>query len=230
LKKKSALFSLEDAKHFYMNTEKLPKEVRRAWFLFAHRFLPCVNSDWLRSLSGTKVKSRVNMFQFISVSDEAFVRWVLEVKYKRIKEEIDNGYEIDSKFVKPKGAHDSNRYLSRYNEIHAEVKAGRSKENQVIYNNWFWTYFKLHYKILFQDNSKISIEDIAASKHVALAGIDDIVPSSAKTTTYEVDENELESETKENCENGINNNPEVIATSQNDEDEQEIVKATKIEV
>jgi hypothetical protein len=100
----------------------------------------------------------------------------------------------------------------------------------VIYNNWFWTYFKLHYKILFQDNSKISSEDIAASKHVANAGIDDIVPSSAKTTTYEVDENELESETKENCENGINNNPEVIATSQNDEDEQEIVKATKIEV
>jgi hypothetical protein len=43
------------------------------------------------------------MFQFISVSDEDFVRWVLEVKYKRIKEEIDSGYEIESKFVKPKG-------------------------------------------------------------------------------------------------------------------------------
>jgi hypothetical protein len=218
-KSSSGLFNLEIASQFYLEDEKLPMNIRKAWYVFANRFLPCVNGEWLKCLTGVRVKSRINMFTYISVSDEAFARWVLEVKHQKIMEEQENGFDVEKKFEKPKGAHDSNKFLSRYNEIHAEVKAGRTDHNKNIYNNWFWTYFKLHNSRLFQETSKITKNDMDNSKVVAHATIDELIAPSATTITYDVDPNELiGTETDQENIEGIDKNSIDVTPELKDED------------
>ena len=82
------MFQIDDTKKFY--SKEVTKEIRLSWYIFAYKFLICVNSDWLKALSGNKAKLMVNMFKLVSVSDEAFTRWVLEVKYNRCLEDVKN--------------------------------------------------------------------------------------------------------------------------------------------
>ena len=154
------MLPLEISSKFYLTDKNLPKDVRKAWFIFAYNFLPCVNGEWLKCLSPAKAKQRTNMFRFISVSDEAYTRWLLEIKYNKVLDDINSTdtENKDKKFEKPKGAHDSCKFMHRYCAIYNEVDSGRTVETQTIYNNWFWTYYEKSYPAIFQDNSIITRE------------------------------------------------------------------------
>jgi hypothetical protein len=146
-----------ESDYFLSSSGDIPKKARRNWYIFGYKFLSCVNSEWLKCISGTKVKSSINMFRYITTSDEAFARWVLEVKREKIEEEPrqEENVEVKKPFVKKKGVHDSNRFSSRYNEIYKIVKNGRTIENRIIYNNWFWTYFRSLNPVHFSDSPSI---------------------------------------------------------------------------
>ena len=143
-------FQIQDTAKYY--TKEVSKEIRLSWYIFAYKFLSCVNSDWLKSITGRKAQLKINLFKFISVSDEAFTRWVLEVKYKKVMTDMKSNNSVTKKKPeKSRGSHDSLKFSRRYTEIYQEVKTGRSAETRTIYNNWFWTYFMKHNPLLFAD-------------------------------------------------------------------------------
>ena len=154
---KGQMFNIENAKYFY--DPKVPRDHRQAWYLFVYKFLVCVNGDLLKSIQGSKVKEQKNIFQDVSVSDEAFTRWVIEIKYKKVKYEVENPENIDMKnkkhFKKPPGQHASIMYSSRYAVIHAEVLQGR-KTTRNDWNDVFWNYYKAFHPDLFQERSIIT--------------------------------------------------------------------------
>ena len=124
------MFPLEIMNKFYDDT--IPQEARAPWYIFVYKFVVCVNSELLRAISGAQAKEQRNIFNYITISDEAFARWVLETKYLKVQAEVATGESTKKVFQKPSGAHDSNRYSSRYNEIHKLVREGRS----VSKNKW----------------------------------------------------------------------------------------------
>jgi hypothetical protein len=133
------------------------------------------------------------MFRFISTSDEAFVRWVMECKWKKLKEDHDAGKGSNRKFEKPKGAHDSLLYGHRYREIYDEVKRGRTKASETIFNNWFWTYFQAHNPTLFQETSSISQDNVMNSLRASHPDQDEARPvvSFAVTENFSIDPAEV---------------------------------------
>ena len=155
------MFPLEIMNKFYDDT--IPEEARAPWYIFVYKFVVCVNSELLRAISGAQAKEQRNIFNYITISDEAFARWVLETKYLKVQAEVARGESTKKAFQKPSGAHDSNRYSSRYNEIHKLVREGRSVSKNK-WNNLFWKYFKLQHKILFQEKTTITYEHMAAAK------------------------------------------------------------------
>jgi hypothetical protein len=181
------LFNLEHANDFFFESEDLvTKEIRSSWYMFAYRFLPCVNSDWLKCITGSRAKLCINMFKHITVSDEAFARWVLECKREKVEAEVTGpNREVDRKFEKPKGSHDSNKYMVRYLEIYEQVKLRRTDKNRIIYNNWFWTYFKKSNSIYFKEApSKARDVSINQTKMI-FPNLDDDINVLATTTTYD---------------------------------------------
>ena len=157
------MFDLEQTSRFY--DPKVPKDVRKAWYLFVYKFLICVNGDLLKSLQGSQAKEQKNIFSYVSVSDEAFVRWVLEIKYREVSAEAFNPQNEPKTFQKPKGQHDSLMYASRYYEIYTEVLEGR-KITRNDWNDVFWVYYKVNHAILFRENSIISQESLARASQI----------------------------------------------------------------
>ena len=113
------MFDLEQASRFY--DPKVPKDVRKAWYLFVFKFLICVNGDLLKSLQGAQAKEQKHKFSYASVLDEAFVQWVLKIKFRQVSSEAFNHKNEPKPFQKPKRQHDSFMYASRYYEIYNEV-------------------------------------------------------------------------------------------------------------
>lgn len=155
------MFPLEITNRFY--DDSIPEEARAPWYIFVYKFLVCVNGELLRAISSAQAKEQRNIFNYITISDEAFARWVLETKFLKVQAEVASGDSTKKAFQKPSGAHDSNRYSSRYNEIHKLVREGRSKSKNK-WNHLFWKYFKLQHKILFQEKATITYENMAAAK------------------------------------------------------------------
>lgn len=148
------MFNIEKAAEFY--DPKVPRDHRKAWYLFVYKFLVCVNGDLLKSVQGSKVKEQKNIFQDVSVSDEAFTRWVIEIKIKKVKYEIENPEMMKKRnFKKPPGQHASIMFSSRYAVIHAEVLQGR-KTTRNDWNDVFWNYYKAFHPELFQERSIIT--------------------------------------------------------------------------
>jgi hypothetical protein len=194
LKQNKQLFNIDHTNEFYHENDDLPRHVRFSWYMFAYRFLPCVNSDWLKCISGSQAKHCINMFKYITVSDEAFVRWVIECKKDKLEAEFNDPSKkyIDRKFEKPKGSHDSNKYLVRYNEIYEQVKRLRNDRNRSIYNNWFWTYFKKSNQQYFQE-APVKSRDVSINLTKILPPtLDEAVKFTAPTTTYAVEEDDFE--------------------------------------
>lgn len=42
----------------------------------------------MKSITGKKAQHKINMFKVITISDEAFTRWVLEIKLQKVMAEI----------------------------------------------------------------------------------------------------------------------------------------------
>lgn len=186
----------EDATHFC--DIDVPRDYRKPWYLFVFKFLICVNGDLLKSLQGLQVKEQKNIFSFVSVSDEAFTRWVIEVKLLKVIAEVNNTNFQKPHFQKPKGQHDSLMFSARYYRIYKEVLEGRT----VSRNDWndiFWVYFKLNHPILFRENSTITQDTLARSNQIPIITMDDdrMVQQVTATNTFnpllEVDDDEKNS-------------------------------------
>lgn len=186
------MFNLEHCKEFY--NPYVPANYRKSWYLFVFKFLVCVNGDFLKSLQGSQVKEEKNIFSFISVSDEAFARWALEVKYQEVKLGLGNNEE-KKKFKKPPGPHKSIKYSSRYSVIYKEVLDGRTITTNA-WNDFFWAFFKYHNPTLFHENSSISAASMVRARNNATPTLDNdrLIQPITKTNHITLNEDEMKEE------------------------------------
>jgi hypothetical protein len=98
----------------------------------------------------------VNIFRFVTVSDEAFVRWTLEIKRPKLLEEENNGWPLPNGGRKPPGMHDSRQYSQRYAAIHQEIKKLRTTQNVQNWNNLFWSMYRYVQPKFFEDPSSLT--------------------------------------------------------------------------
>ena len=212
------MFNLENCKEFY--NPDVPNSYRKSWYIFVFKFLVCVNSDFLKSLQGSQVKEENNMFNYISVSDEAFARWALEVKYLEVKLVLGNNEE-KKKFKKPQGPHKSIQYSSRYAVIYKEVLDGRSITTNA-WNDYFWAFFKYYNPTLFHENSSISIASMNKARYNDIPTLDNhrLIQPITKTNNITLNEDEMKDETFDG----------VVETNQIAFNEDEIKEAAKAAV
>jgi hypothetical protein len=178
------MFDVDEMEHFYHDEYFDSPKTRMAWFLYCYKFLTCVNGDWLKSVNPSKARNQINMFRYVTVSDEAFVRWVLEVKMSKLLHEKMHGFPVASSGrKKPNGMHDSRQFSHRYAEIHSEVKKGRSNSGSHQWNNLFWSIYRIVKKQLFIDPSSIACESVNGTIKIHTPDEDEYEPEKQEVNT-----------------------------------------------
>jgi hypothetical protein len=187
------MFDVNLVEKFYSEEHFYNVEVIKAWYLFVYKLLPCVNNDWMVSLSNVNAKNKVNIFQLVTVSDEAFIRWLLYCKYPFLQEQQKLGWpkkDDGKKATKSTGSHDSKKFLSEYASIYSKVKKIREDINLANkWNNLFWTLMVKKHAELFETSSK-SIDEIEFGDNVNPPDMDalDMTNNRAPTELLELPE------------------------------------------
>jgi len=121
------------------NMEKKDK-VAEAFYIFVYKLLPCINEIWRSKMTDNHIYLRTNIFDVITPSDEAFVRWVINCKIDSIHELKQTNYELDNtQKGKKKGPHDSSKEIEEYIRIHNTIMLLRDNETmRRTWNELFW--------------------------------------------------------------------------------------------
>lgn len=186
LLKADKMFDFDEIEHFYCDDYFESPPTRRAWFSYCYKFLTCVNGDWLRAINPAKARNQINLHRYITVSDEAFVRWVLDVKKNKLLEEKRQGWPSASAGgkKKPNGMHDSRQFSHLYAEIHSEVKKRRSHSSiSHKWNNLFWSIYMAIKPKLFVDPSSVACESLNGIIKVHAPDEDEYEPENSKEDT-----------------------------------------------
>jgi hypothetical protein len=162
------MFDLELMNFFYNPDYETDTNVVNAWYIYVLKFLPLVNKKWREATAPDKLTNASSMFLFISISDEALIRWFLNIwvpiivkkKEQREQEEAMNGKmasqeEINKtenaikqekqilspvKKARKRGPHDTNVKASIYSSVHhAITNARRNYDAAVRWNQIFWS-------------------------------------------------------------------------------------------
>jgi hypothetical protein len=195
--KKKKMFDCREMEYFYDEDHFNNNSTRQAWYIFCFKFVTCVNGDWLKSLNAANARNQVNMFRWVTVSDEAFVRWVLECKRLKLDDEEKNGWQNPPRGRKPCGMHDSRQYSQRYAEIHSYVKTMRNKKTAPEWNNLFWSMYRLVHPKLFVDPSSVMCDSVQGFIKVQQPEEDEYDPQNDKETKLFGFEGDEESKHKE---------------------------------
>ena len=137
-------------------------------------------------INPANARNQINVHRYITVSDEAFVRWVLQVKKNKLLEEKHQSWPIASAGgkKKPNGMHDSRQFSHIYAEIHSEVKKRRSLSsisNQ--WNNLFWSIYMFVKPKFFVDPSSVACESLNGIIKVHAPDEDEYEPENQKVDT-----------------------------------------------
>jgi hypothetical protein len=184
--KKKLMFDVNEMNHFYDKDYFRNNSTRLAWYVFCYKFLTCVNSDWLKSIHSANAKNQVNMFRYITVSDEALVRWTLEIKTDKLLAEEKNGWQEKNGGKKPNGMHDSRQFSPQYAKIHQQVKESRSCQAAEEWNNLFWSMYKHIHPKFFEDRSSIGNSKQQGIGMMPHPDEDDYDPGNEATTETKV--------------------------------------------
>ena len=99
------MFDLELMNFFYNPDYETDTNVVNAWYIYVLKFLPLVNKKWREATAPDKLTNASSMFLFISISDEALIRWFLNIwvpiivkkKEQREQEEAMKGKKASKK-------------------------------------------------------------------------------------------------------------------------------------
>ena len=164
--------------------EKLPFKdsfpLKKAWVTFVYKILPLVNEEWGRILKEPHIRDKPNVYDYTSLSDEVFARWVIKCKYPKLKEEQRNGWpERDTeKKGKKEGPHESRTLLQMYCQEYEEKKKAfdydneeERKRKQAHWNSIFWEGLVERMPQLFQ--GKEEKKKVVKTELLNLPGMDE---------------------------------------------------------
>ena len=75
-------------------TFKVTDDLKTAWFSFLLEFCPCVSYEWTNYLSHLSTDHHPGFLGYLSASDEAFTIWSINLKYERVKKEVEDEKKI----------------------------------------------------------------------------------------------------------------------------------------
>lgn len=152
--KESTMFDLNLMDHFYNPDYETDQAVVDAWYTYVLKFLPLVNKKWREATAPDKIVNSVSMFQFITISDEALMRWfmqiLLPIEIKKIEdkksqdqkesEEPNNkAQDENKKKTSKRGPHDTNVKAPIYAALHHAITNARRNYNAAVrWNLIFW--------------------------------------------------------------------------------------------
>jgi hypothetical protein len=157
--------------------------VNYAWYIYVHKLLPCVNSQWQQAMNDGNLRKKASIHKHISISDEALVRWIINCKYPALQAEKKAGWPAPANPPtkgKKKGKHDSSAYIGLYSTIYSTIAKSRSdKANNSKWNNLFWNTISANQPVLFQAISRINADTMTASDADMLPGLDPAIDQTA---------------------------------------------------
>ena len=153
------LFDLNLMDYFYNSEYEDNENVINAWYIYVLKILPLVNKKWKDAVAPDKLSREISMFSFISISDEALMRWFLKLWVPKLSkndntsekeatndesdDETDNNNIKNPKIPKKRGPHDSNVNLNIYTSLfHDITSARRNYSTAVCWNMLFWVEVK----------------------------------------------------------------------------------------
>ena len=150
----SSMDWVEHMKFFYNSDYENDDAVINGWYNYVLKFLPTVSKEWKDKISSNKVKDKSIIFQYVTISDEALVRWLVELWLPKLKILVDNNWIEDDK-KKSHGPHDTKQFKGLYSIIHSEISTSRKDHKTAIrWNTLFWNEVERRNKHLFCDQTK----------------------------------------------------------------------------
>jgi hypothetical protein len=73
------MFDLNLMDFFYNPKYENDEHVINAWYAYVMKILPIVSKKWRDSITPDKLSNEKSMFSFITISDEALMRWLLVI-------------------------------------------------------------------------------------------------------------------------------------------------------
>ena len=155
----SPMFDINLMEYFYNPEYEQNENVINAWYIYVFKILPLVSKKWKDAISPDKLTRETSMFSFITISDEALMRWFLklwipkllcenkEVAVNDSGKEVavsDSGKEINltelnATISKKRGPHDSNVKLNIYTALFHEIAIARKNYSTAVrWNLLFW--------------------------------------------------------------------------------------------
>ena len=154
-------------------------KVREAWFVFCYYFLPKVNKTWKESLQKSRLKKTTCIFTSITTSDEALVKWFVQLWKPKLEEDERNGWPKQSnKFGE--GEHEIKTRLREYILIHQSIsnsRAGNNLQNGLQWDAVFWEEVKKRFPSVFQEKFAKSSNALIGNENedgFSLPGLDNI--------------------------------------------------------
>jgi hypothetical protein len=177
------MFDLNLMDFFYNPKYENDENVINAWYIYVMKILPIVSKKWRDSITPDKLSNEKSMFSFITISDEALMRWLLIIwvsnltkkKSEQLTKKSDqssnnnsdkenednmiysktNNQDDDSKPSKRKrGPHDTNAKLNIYTKLFHEIKTARSDYNTAVrWNLIFWNEVRKRNAYLLEGDS-----------------------------------------------------------------------------
>jgi hypothetical protein len=149
-KNKELNFDIDKMKHFYCQKYENNLEVRETWYIYVLKFLPLVSGKWKKLVSNNNLQNTNSMFNAITTSDEALVRWFI-VLWMKSFDDIKEKKILESDKSKGKGPHDIKSNIKLYTILHCEIEEARKDFGAAVrWNKIFWDEVKTRNSALFE--------------------------------------------------------------------------------
>ena len=148
------MFDINLMQYFYNEEYEKNDMVVSAWCTYVLKFLPLVNKQWRENVSSDKLRNKEFLYHSITVSDEALVRWFIELWVPIINSRKTIGWDVSEKSL-GKGPHDTKKNIDRYSILHQDIDVKRKNYKTAIrWNDLFWNEIEQKHKNLFKQKEK----------------------------------------------------------------------------
>ena len=132
------MFDLQIMNKFYNKDYEKDKEVLEAWYLYCYKLLPSVSKQWRDAVCSEKLPHKTNMYKCITISDDALVRWLVELWMPRLLQRKANQWKPVVKSL-GRGPHESLEKRDDFVSWYEVIKESRQDPYLAFkWNDLFW--------------------------------------------------------------------------------------------
>jgi hypothetical protein len=140
--------------YFYNQEYENHEDVIEAWYYYVLKYLPTVSKEWKDKIAPSKLRDQPIIFQHVSISDEALVRFFMQIWHPKVEKLMESDWIAQEKRGKGYGPHDTKLHRDTYSVIHRNIETARSNHSTALrWNNLFWNEVERRHQDLFNDLS-----------------------------------------------------------------------------